>query len=202
MDRIMARFEAGVKAALGSATIPRLAPLVPSEMQGFAGMLRGAFAAGREDALTTVRLTTEPWDTEERWEVMVQGRALGADRFWDWMADQPLCRVPFVVPGFAIHCQSCGDVPCLHGAALTHHWLLRVREMPQFLLLLLNRRGKNHHPNINMQPIVRVPVVLGTNLDRTRRELVSILEASLKAAWEERDNLFGGDTAAHPVEWS
>jgi hypothetical protein len=192
----MERFWEGVDTLLGPQAASQTAELAPTEMQGFAGMLRGAFW-GNSGAPTTVRLGVRPWDTDERWAVMVQGRALGPERFWDWLADQPLCRVPFVMPDFEGQCQQCGPNPCLHGAALTYHWLLRVREVPQFLLLLLNRRGKNHHTNINVQPIVRVPVVLGTNLDRTRRELAAILEAAFKAAGEERDDLFGGGSAAH-----
>jgi hypothetical protein len=112
------------------------------------------------------------------------------------LADQPLCRIPFVQTTFTSHCQGCGEEPCIHGAALTYHWLLRVTDRPKFLLLLLNRRGKNHHTNINLQPIVRVPVALGTNLDRTRRELMAILESSLQAAGVARDNIFGGEDTA------
>lgn len=192
MDRMMERFWNGVKDLLAAEVEPRLKELVPTEMQGYAGMLRGAFADGR-GGLVTVRLTTKPWDTDERWEVMVRGRELGEENFWTWLSGAALCRIPFIDQSFSTQCQSCGEAPCMHGAALTYHWLLRVAEMPQFLLLLLNRRGKNHHPNINMQAIVRVPMVLGTNLDRTRRELASILESSLKAAGDERDNLFGGE---------
>lgn len=196
MDRVMEKFFDGVRDLLGPESFRQLDAVVPTEMQGYAGILRGAFARA-DGSLFAVRLTTVPWDTDERWTVMVQGRALGRQQFWEWFADDPLCRVPFVVGEFHAHCQNCGDVPCVHAAILTHHWLVRVQEVPRFLLLFLNRRGKNHHTNVNMQPIVRVPVVLGTNLDRTRRELAAILEAVFKAAGDDRDNLFGGDMPAH-----
>ncbi len=195
MDRLVERFDAGVAAILGDDVRAGLNALIPHEMQGLAGTLRGAFT-DLSESLVTVRLTVAPWDTDERWQVMVQGRTLGPSRFWDWLVDEPLCRIPFVTEAFSARCSLCGDSPCLHGAALTYHWLLRVRDMSQFLLLFLNRRGKNHHVNANMQPIARVPVVLGTNLDRTRRELVAILDSALKAAGDERDNIFGGEGTA------
>lgn len=196
MDRVMLRFQEAVADRFGSGVYDSLADMVPSEMQGYAGLLRGAFRAD-DDSMITVRLVVEPWDIDERWAMMVAGREMGPAAFWPWLAEQPACRIPFVVQDFKSQCLRCGDEPCIHGAALTYHWLVRVGEMPEFLLLLLNRRGPNRHPNVNLQPIARVPVVLGTNLDRTRRELVSILEAALSAAADERDNLFGGEPTAH-----
>jgi hypothetical protein len=195
MDRLMQRLEQAVAAQFGADAWRGLAQTVPTELQGFAGVLRGAFAA--DPHLVTVRLTVSPWDLDERWAMMVRGRELGYARFWEWLADASVCRVPFISDAFTSQCSVCRDVPCPHGAALTYHWLVRVQERPQFLLLLLNRRGRNRHVNVSMQSVARVPVSLGTNLERTRRELVAIVEAAMKAAVEERDNLFGGDTAAH-----
>ncbi|PSR21663.1 MAG: hypothetical protein C7B45_10120 [Sulfobacillus acidophilus] len=198
MDRLMQRFKAAIVTQFGDAAWTEFPRTIPTELQGFAGVLRGAFAA--EPTLVTVRLTVLPWDMEERWAMMVRGRELGPMRFWEWLADAPACRVPFITKTFTSQCSACQDVPCLHGAALTYHWLVHAREMPQFLLLLLNRRGRNRHGNATMQPIARVPVSLGTNLERTRQELVAIVEAAMKAAAEERDNLFGGDASANSGE--
>ncbi len=192
----MKRFQAAIEAQFGLPAFQSLAKLAPSEMQGYAGLLRGAFHIDGEN-IVSVRLTVEPWHTDERWAMMVRGRELGKEAFWSWIADQPVCRVPFVVKSFQSQCMCCGDTPCLHGAALTYHWLVQVVEMPEFLLLFLNRHGPGRHANVHLRSIARVPVVLGTNLDRTRRELVSILEAALAAAAAERDNLFGGELAAH-----
>lgn len=195
MDRLIRRFEAAVAERFSSDLRVVLKDLAPPEMQGFGGMLRGAFAL-HDGSLLTVRLSVAPWDTGERWEAMVCGREMGERAFWEWLPDSLLCRVPFLWDDFMSHCTSCGGTPCIHGAALAYHWLIRVSEHPEFLLLFLNRRGLNRHPNVNAQPIARVPVGLGTNLDRTRRELVAIIESALKAAGHERDNLFGGDFAA------
>jgi hypothetical protein len=126
----------------------------------------------------------------------VRGRELGPTKFWDWLADQELCRIPFVSADFVSQCQQCGETPCLHGAALTHHWLERARSVPEFFWLLLNRRGKNRHMAVNLQPIVHVPIMLGTNLDRTRQDLVAIVEAAFNRASWERDNMFGGEPGA------
>ncbi len=196
MDRLIERFHKGVARSLGEGSWDRLSALVPTEMQGLSGLLRGAFQKAPGAPLITVRLWVDPWNTDERWTAMVRGRELGDPEFWEWLSDEPLCRIPFVRPEFKSQCHACGDTPCIHGAALTYHWLLRVKSLPKFLLLLLNRRGRNYHTNLNVQPIVRVPVVLGTNLDRTRRELVAILESSLKAAIDQRDDLFGGEASA------
>ncbi len=200
MDRIVERFREGVAEILGTGPLAHLPSLVPSEMQGFGGLLRGAFTADVPTAVS-VRLVVEPWSTDERWEAMVQGRSLGEPQFGRWLADGSLCRVPFVTEHFESQCSQCGEGPCLHGAALTFHWLNRVAERPSLLLLLLNRRGLNRYTNSNAQPIARVPAVLGTNLDRTKKELLAIIDAAQKAAGLERDNLFGGgDEAAHPSD--
>ncbi len=197
MDRIVERFFAGVAEILGADQWSLLASLVPSEMQGFGGLLRGAFTANVATAVS-VRLAVEPWSTDERWEAMVRGRELGERAFWPWLADGGLCRIPYVTRQFESQCSQCGEGPCVHGAALTFHWLNRVLERPALLLLLLNRRGLNRYTNPNAQPIARVPAVLGTNLDRTKKELLAIIEAAQKAAGAERDNLFGGgDEAAY-----
>lgn len=200
MDRLMERFNSGVVKSLGENAWDQLSEMVPTEMQGLSGLLRGAFQEAPGAPLITVRLWVDPWDTDERWTAMVRGRELGDPQFWEWLADEPMCRVPFVRPEFKSQCLRCGDDACIHGAALTYHWILRVKALPKFLLLLLNRRGRHYHTNLNVQPIVRVPVVLGTNLDRTRRELVAILESSLKVAIDQRDDLFGGGASAHTRE--
>ncbi|MCL5116338.1 MAG: hypothetical protein M1272_04220 [Firmicutes bacterium] len=197
MDRIIERFEEALKAWCGPEDRERLGQLVPEEMQGYGGVLRGAF--GGPDAATTVRLTVNPWDTDERWTVMVAGRRDGESQFWEeWLPVQPLCRIPFLTDQFQSQCSLCGDTPCLHGAALTLQWLTRAVERRQLFLLFFNRRGMSRAQNLNARAIARVPMGLGTNLDRTRKELLAIVEAALKAAGKERDNLFGGgDEAAH-----
>lgn len=167
--------------------------LAPDEMQGYAGVLRGTFRS----ISMTVRMVIEPWDPGERWQAMAKGRRLGETAFWnDWFPQSTLCRIPFLTDDFTSQCSVCGDEPCWHAGALTRHWLNRAAERPELLLLLLNRRGLIRTPNLNARAISRVPLGLGTNLDRTKRELQAILESALKAASFERDNLFGGGADA------
>jgi len=187
MDRFLERFWDGVGDLVNPATVMTA---TPTEMQGLAGLLRGTFR-DEVQGMVTVRLTCEPWNTDERWQVMVQGRRLGPEYFWDWLADQDLFRVPFVHPEFVCRCSRCGDVPCQHAALLTYHWLERASEVPELIFLLLNRRGRARPQNVVVQPINRVPLALGTNLDRTRRDLTAVLEAAFAAASRARDDVFG-----------
>lgn len=191
MDRLVARFEERLQDQFDPAALARMHGMAPDEMQGFGGVLRGSLVIPPETV--TVRLVVEPWDTDERWTAMVEGRRVGEEAFWNaWLPDTPLCRIPFWVRQFVTLCSACGDQPCLHGAALTRHWLRRASERPELLVLFFNRRGLTRPQPLNSRAISRVPMALGTNLDRTRKELVAIVESALKAAGAARDNLFGG----------
>lgn len=188
----MDRFRDAVVLRFGEEMWPTLKTWVPAELQGYGGLLRGTFLEVDDHPLASVRIVVEPWTTDERWAVMVCGRQLGPQEFWRWFSDADLCRVPFMTQEMQCSCGVCGSTACMHGAALTYHWMVRAMERPEFFLLLLNRRGINHRMSINSQPIARVPMSLGTNLDRTRKELLAIVEATVSQALWDRDDLFGG----------
>ncbi|MCY0899233.1 MAG: hypothetical protein OWU33_09945 [Firmicutes bacterium] len=189
MSELLARVDRTLAHDFGVTGEWLLDSLVPDEFQGFAGVLRGHYRLGGEEM--RVRLAVEPWSLDERWTVMVQGRQLGESRFWEWLWEQPLCRIPFLTTSFESDCSQCGTAPCIHGAALTVRWLHELPAHPQFVFLLLNR--DHYHKGLDMaeQPIQHVPLALGSNLDRTRRDLAAIVEAAIRAAMRERDNVFG-----------
>lgn len=194
MDGLMVAWERGVYELLGEEALSLARALSPEELQGYGGVLRGTFLE-RDHLPLTVRLEVEPWSVEERWQIMVAGRQQGEEAFWQEFASAPYARIPFLRNDFHSQCSECGETFCIHGAALTYWWLVRVRERSGLMLLLLNRRGRPMRRNVPGEAIARVPIALGTNLDRTRRELVAIVESSVKAASEERDNLFGDRTS-------
>ncbi|MCY0878753.1 MAG: hypothetical protein OWU84_07430 [Firmicutes bacterium] len=164
--------------------------LRPQEFQGYAGILWGRYepSEGRE---IRVRLQVKPWSLDERWTVMVRGRTLGEARFWEWLWAAPLCRIPFITPDFASECSQCGRQPCAHGAALAVRWLEELAVRPEFIFLLLNRQRPERPWKLADQPIQRVPLALGSNLDRTRRDLEAVVAEALQAAAYERDNVWG-----------
>ena len=198
MDGLMALFEERARERVGAPTLETAKALIPDEMQGYGGVLRGTFTS-TESLPISVRLEVRPWTLDERWEVMVLGHQKGSSAFWSWMLHSPLLRIPFMTDAFESRCSHCVMAGgCVHGVALTYYWLIRLSERDELLLLLLNRRGTAIHRHPAPKALSRVPMVLGTNLDRTRRELLSIVEAAQKAALRERDNLFGTEeTHAH-----
>ncbi|NMP23462.1 hypothetical protein [Sulfobacillus harzensis] len=196
LEVLKGRLEAALLARFGPDGVRDMQGLAPEEMQGYGGVLRGTFVNSPDSV--TVRLTVRPWDSDEKWMAMVEGRRLGEERFYDdWFADSSIARIPYLTEEFACQCSACGDVPCWHGGALTWNWLHRAQERPELILLLLNRRGMVRSMNINARAVSRVPTALGTNLDRTRKELTAIVEAAVKAAQRERDNLFGESGSAN-----
>ncbi len=198
MEVLSTELERVLKSVFGEDRFRNLAALVPEEMQGFGGVLRGTF---RLDDSVTVRLQVRPWDSDEKWQAMVQGRRLGENAFFDqWFPTSSIARIPFLSLDFTSQCGICGEEPCWHAGSLVWNWLGRAADRPELVLLLLNRHGLIRTMNANSRAVSRVPNALGTNLDRTRKELIAIVEAAVKKAQEERDNLFGqrGDHHAHP----
>lgn len=197
MEALRSQLASVLTSVFGEDRFRDLIALVPEEMQGYGGVLRGTF---RLTDAVTVRLQVRPWNSDEKWQAMVQGRRLGEAAFFDeWFPTSSIARIPFLTDDFTSQCVICGEEPCWHAGSMVWNWLRRAADRPELVLLLLNRHGLIRTMNDNVRAVSRVPNALGTNLDRTRKELLAIVEAAVKKAQVERDNLFGqrGDRHAH-----